>query len=162
MLMVTLGLSTIAMRRRRSTRTPDIREFAREQATKLRQQQGVREDMEQIFVQISELARELNAQMDTRFAKLEQTIATADARIASLEALLRQAAGVKGIDVLVQDDAPRKDSTSASASTSPAPVSRKSGKKAARTEKGRRQDGRPCRQDRPDRRQGRAPASRPR
>ena len=70
-----------------------MRDYVREQAAKIRQKQGVQEDMEQIVVQINELARQLNAQMDTRFAKLEQVIAEADEKIATLEGLLRQAAG---------------------------------------------------------------------
>ncbi len=106
LIMVMVALMTIATQRRRKTRTPDIKDYARDHASRLHQQQGVREDMEQLFVQLSELARQLNGQMDTRFATLEQVIAHADEKIATLEALLRQAAGVKAIDVVVQDDAP--------------------------------------------------------
>lgn len=103
MLMVAIVLGMITMQRRRSTRTPDLSSYVREQASRVRQQEGVREDMERIFVQISELSRELNAQMDTRFAKLEQAIGQADERIATLESLLRRAAGVQSVDVIVDD-----------------------------------------------------------
>jgi hypothetical protein len=103
MIMVAIVLGMITMQRRRSTRTPDISTYVRQQASRVRQQDGVREDMERIFVQISDLSRQLNAQMDTRFAKLEQAIAEADEKIATLESLLRKAAGIQGVDVTVDD-----------------------------------------------------------
>ncbi len=152
LVMVAVVLGMIMMGRRRRTREPDIRDYAREQAAKVRQGQGVRDDLEQIFVQISDLARQLNAQMDTRFAKLEQAMADADRKIATLEGLLRRAAGVKGIDVTIGDEpaeepaAGTPDPQSAKA-PQPQPArlpespsanggkGRKQGKKPARTDK---------------------------
>ena len=140
MMMVAIVLGMITMQRRRSTRTPDLSSYVREQASRVRQQEGVREDMERIFVQISELSRELNAQMDTRFAKLEHAIAQADERIATLESLLRRAAGVQAVDVIVDDRPAGQPAARAPAQASDARISReagtrRTGKKAAGSEK---------------------------
>jgi hypothetical protein len=131
MLMVTLGLSTIAMRRRRSKPASAAMETVRDQVASNRRLQGARQEVEEIFVQISELARQLNAQMDTRFAKIEHAIAEADEKIASLEGLLRQAAGVKEVDVLVQDKAPDR----VPAVEPPTPPNRKGGRKTPKADK---------------------------
>lgn len=54
-------------------------------------QQQVRQDVESLIVELDELARKINAQIDTRFAKLEAVIRDADRRIATLERLANQA-----------------------------------------------------------------------
>jgi hypothetical protein len=135
MLGVTVILGTINMQRRRKARTPGMSDYVREHAAKMRQKQGVQEDLEQIVLQINELARHLNAQMDTRFAKLEQVIAEADEKIATLEGLLRQATGVKGVDVVIDDRPAADETTPASETTTAGGKSRKTGKKPARPEK---------------------------
>lgn len=132
---VTVILGTINMQRRRKTHTPDMANYVREQAAKIRQKQGVQDDLEQIVVQINELARQLNAQMDTRFAKLEQVIAEADEKIEALEGLLRQAAGVKRVDVVVDDRPAQQDVSPVVETPVPASKARKGGKKASRSEK---------------------------
>ncbi len=153
MIMVAIVLGMITMQRRRSTRAPDLSSYVREQASRVRQQEGVREDMERIFVQISELSRELNAQMDTRFAKLEQAIALADEKIASLESLLGRAAGVQGVDVTVGDSPAGQPPVQAPDGRSGNETgSRKAGKRAARAEKV---------EARPDAGAGREPAGAP-
>jgi hypothetical protein len=136
MVALTILLGTINMQRRRKTRTPDMGDYVRAQAAKIRQKQGVQEDLEQIVVQITELARQLNAQMDTRFAKLDQVIGEADEKIAALEALLRQAAGVRGVDVTV-DDSTAGEATAPTDETPAAAAgkSRKTGKKGVKAEK---------------------------
>lgn len=45
-------------------------------------------DLENLMVQLDELSRTINAQVDTKFAKLEQSIADADKRIVALRTLL--------------------------------------------------------------------------
>ncbi len=47
----------------------------------------LKREMEQLLVELNEFAREINGQIDTRFAKLEQSIADADRRIAELQRL---------------------------------------------------------------------------
>jgi hypothetical protein len=133
MVAVTILLGTINMQRRRKMRTPDMGDYVRAQAAKIRQKQGVQEDLEQIVLQITELGRQLNAQMDTRFAKLDQVVAEADEKIATLEALLRQAAGVRGVDVTVDESGETPTPTAESPAN--AGKSRKGGKKNANAEK---------------------------
>lgn len=47
----------------------------------------LKREMEQLLVELNEFAREVNGQIDTRFAKLERSIADADRRIAELRRL---------------------------------------------------------------------------
>jgi hypothetical protein len=113
MLMVTLGLLTISMRMGRKSRpAKPKKDSPLQQASQIRQQQAVREEMEALFMQLSDLARQLNAQMDTRFAKLEQVIRDADEKIETLEDLMRKAAGVKPVDVVVDDEPAKSGSKS--------------------------------------------------
>jgi len=55
------------------------------------QHQQLRQDVESLIVELDELARKINAQIDTRFAKLEAVIRDADRRIATLERLANRA-----------------------------------------------------------------------
>lgn len=64
-------------RRPRSDATPDSRPAT-----------GLPRDIEHLMVQLEELSRGINAQIDTKFAKLEQSIADADKRITALRTLL--------------------------------------------------------------------------
>ena len=50
----------------------------------LAQQRAVERDMSNLLVELSEMARQMTAQLDTRSAKLELLIREADARIAAL------------------------------------------------------------------------------
>ena len=103
-ILIVASLGTIALRRRKKDYTPGLQDYMREQTSLLRQEKGVKDDMRSLYVQLSELARQINAQIDTRFAKLDQAVGDADRRIAALEALLRKAAGIRKLDVLVGDD----------------------------------------------------------
>ena len=57
----------------------------------LAQQRGVERDMSNLLVELSEMARQMTAQLDTRAAKLELLLKEADQRIELL-----RAAGVRG------------------------------------------------------------------
>jgi hypothetical protein len=50
----------------------------------LSQQRTVEREMQNLLVELSEMTRQMNAQIDTRAAKLEQLIGQADERIATL------------------------------------------------------------------------------
>lgn len=102
--LIAVSLIFVATRRRAADRATGPREYAREQITRLREQHGLKSDMESLLAQLTELSRDINAQIDTRFAKLEQAIADADGRIATLEALLRKAAGIENVDVVITDE----------------------------------------------------------
>jgi len=49
---------------------------------------ATKKDMEQLMIQLDELARTINSQIDTKFARLEHSIREADRRIAALRILL--------------------------------------------------------------------------
>jgi hypothetical protein len=56
-----------------------------------------------MMARLEEVSREMMAQLDTRFSKLERSIADADERIGQLKALLREARGVGAVDVTLDD-----------------------------------------------------------
>lgn len=56
-----------------------------QRTTSLAQQRNVERQMESLLVELSEMARQMNAQLDTRSAKLEALIDDADRRIAALQ-----------------------------------------------------------------------------
>ena len=78
--------------------------YAREQVARLKDQHDMKGDMEQLLVQLQELSRQINAQVDTKFAKLEVSMMAADERIAALEHLLKMAQGRPGLDVTIAQD----------------------------------------------------------
>ncbi len=94
------------------------------------------------MIQLSELARQLNGQMDTRYAKMEQMLAEADQRIGTLEALLRKANGGAAVDIVVGDEAPAEPpAPPAAASPAEKPSQPRSSKKRVkRTAKSTRRD----------------------
>lgn len=140
-----LCLMTLGLQRRKAARRSATRDYTGEAATHIRQQQGVREDMESLMLQLSELARQLNGQMDTRYAKLEQTIAEADRRIATLEALLRKLNGGQTLDVIVDDKPTPAEAAKPSQATAAAP----SGKSANKSRKASKQNKKAEEQHRP-------------
>ncbi|MDP6152847.1 MAG: hypothetical protein QF785_05660 [Phycisphaeraceae bacterium] len=65
----------------------------REQLERMKQQRGVRGDLEQIMAEVEQLARRFNAQLDARTHHLERLIDEADQRIERLERARSGAAG---------------------------------------------------------------------
>jgi hypothetical protein len=55
--------------------------------------QQTQRDLEELMVELQELSRRINAEIDTRFAKLESAMRDADRRISVLNRLTRQGAG---------------------------------------------------------------------
>ena len=105
-------LVLIATRRRLRDRQPSLKDYGRQQKARLRDQQNIKHDMEELAVQLQQVARQVNSQIDTRFAKLESCIADADQRIERLERLLRRAGGHEGVDVTLADQpapSPQRD-----------------------------------------------------
>ena len=88
---------------------PTSQSHARDHIAKLKEEHAVKGDMRELMVELQELSRDINAQIDTRFAKLEVSIRSADERIDLLERLLRAADGRPTIDTVVSgdDEAPR-------------------------------------------------------
>src|SRR5256885_1433185 len=61
----------------------------------LAQQRSVEQQMSNLLVELSEMARQISAGLDTRAAKLETLIAEADAKIAALHGLMQTQAAEK-------------------------------------------------------------------
>ena len=76
------------MTKQRNKKDPFDKPF---QARGLSQERSVQRGMENLLVELSEMTRQLGAQLETRAAKLEVLIAEADERSARLKALLDQA-----------------------------------------------------------------------
>lgn len=87
LVMLCLVMISVAMLRRSQQRQATAREVTREQLARLRDQRDIRFSMDELLVQLEEVARRVSAQVDTRFAKLEAVIREADERIARLEKL---------------------------------------------------------------------------
>lgn len=92
MLSLLMMLSAIAimlmLMRRQQFRSATRRDVSREQLARLRDQRNLQQSMDELLIQIEEVSRRVSAQVDTKFAKLEQVICDADERIARLENLL--------------------------------------------------------------------------
>lgn len=116
---VVVSLAMISVRRRASHRAPSPSDTAREYARRIRDDQQVKGDMEALLVEIQEMARQISAQFDTKFAKLEVLLHDADDRIARLERLTA-AAGRPSVDVTVDDNGTRGQA-SAGDTAEPAP-----------------------------------------
>ncbi len=103
-----MALSVVVMmlmrRRARSSSGPSA-EAMRKRFDELAAQRGVKEDMQQLLAELQDLSRKISAQIDTKFAKLETSIADADRRIEQLQRLLRTADGKPTVDIVIGGDA---------------------------------------------------------
>lgn len=90
MIVVVLCAITVMLMllRRRQFRQVTGRDLVREQVARLRDQHQVRASLDDLLLQLEQLQREINAQLDTKFARLEAVVRDADDRIARLGALL--------------------------------------------------------------------------
>ncbi len=101
-LLVFIMMRMSARKSRQSGSTPQS--HTRDHLAKLKEEHGVKGDMRELMVELQELSRDINAKIDTRFAKLEVSIRTADERIDILNRLLRTADGRPTIDTVVSED----------------------------------------------------------
>lgn len=83
-LLIVMGLM---MRLHKRRRQQGQRLTAREQLERASQQQALRNDLEQVMVEVEQLAKRLGAQLDAKAVRLEQLIRQADARITALGGL---------------------------------------------------------------------------
>jgi hypothetical protein len=97
-------LLTIAVRRRRREGFGNLPKTPRQKMDELAARQGVRDDMQALLAELQDLARKINAQIDTKFAKLEAAISDADRRIEALQRLTRAARSEPALDVTVGDE----------------------------------------------------------
>jgi hypothetical protein len=91
LLMVVIAFTLANARRKTRERGPSPSEYAREAISRLKEHEGVKDDLQQLVVELHEASRRLNAQMDTKAARLEALIRDADERIAGLERQLASA-----------------------------------------------------------------------
>ncbi len=93
MLAAAVALFTFVLLRhyRRRTMGASPKQYSREIDTATQKSVALKRDMERLLVELNELARQINGQIDTRYAKLEQTMSDADRRIKALRVLIRAA-----------------------------------------------------------------------
>ena len=101
-LLVFIMLRLTARKQRQSG--PTSQSHARDHVAKLKEEHAVKGDMRELMVELQDLSRDINAQIDTRFAKLETSIRAADERINLLERLLRAAEGQPTLDTVISGD----------------------------------------------------------
>lgn len=139
--LISMCLLVLGLLRRKATKMAGPKDYTREAASRIREQHAIQQDMETLIVKLSEAARELNAQMDTRFAKLELVVAEADRKTAALEALLRKSETGRTVDILVGDEPaqpPPKPAPSAMHPVKNSSKSRKVQKQPSKAEQGRK------------------------
>ena len=81
LVLITMALLTGVLRRRRQMAN---RGTAREQLERLKQESGMRGDLETLMVEIEQLAKRFGAQLDAKTVQLEKLLREADARITEL------------------------------------------------------------------------------
>lgn len=88
-----LGLVLLSTRKKMVDRSIAARQHRRprELAKSLEREAAVRNDLDQVMIELDTLSRQIHASIDTRYAKLEAVIRDADDRIAKLGALLDEA-----------------------------------------------------------------------
>ena len=101
-LLVAIMLRLTYRKQRKSGPSPST--FAREHLAKIKEEHGMKGDIEELMVQLQELSRDISAQIDTRFTKLEASIQSADERIDTLQKLIRAAQSRPAVDLVADDD----------------------------------------------------------
>lgn len=82
-LVTTWAMMRLRQRRQRTASAPT----ASEQLERNRQARGLRGDLEQVMVEVEQLAKRFSAQLDAKSVRLEKLIEQADQRIATLQKL---------------------------------------------------------------------------
>ncbi len=95
----------ISARRRVARYRGSPRAYAREQIRQIKEERKVSREVRDVMSQLEELARQMQAQIDTRVAKLEAVTRAADGRIATLERLVHEESSPPRAERLVATDA---------------------------------------------------------
>ncbi len=96
----------ISTRRRVRQARSSPQAYTREQRSRLREEESVVQDMQELMVQLEDVSRGIQAQLDTKFAKLDSVIADADDRLDRLERMIRRCDGKPALEVTVDDQTP--------------------------------------------------------
>lgn len=83
--LIALMLWSLSAYRKASARTNN-RPSSRDQLAQMRDQREIRDSMDELLVRLEEFSRDINGQIDTKSAKLDQLIHDADMRLAELKA----------------------------------------------------------------------------
>lgn len=102
--MILCGVMLRLAARRRHEPSLSPPDTAQEHLTRLEEEEGMKGDIQELIVQLQEFSREVSAQIDARFAKLEIAIRSADERIATLEKLKGAVERRPTINALVSDE----------------------------------------------------------
>lgn len=100
-----LAMLSVGVLRYTRDRRAGARDLTREQRARLRDQQRVREGMEELLQQLEEVTRRIDADVGTRFAKLEGLLRAADKRIDCMQKLT-------GAPAVLAPDPPKTDAGS--------------------------------------------------
>lgn len=87
----------LVLLRRATARSAGQNIPARNQIHDIKQRAAAHHVMDDVLVQLEQCAREMNAQLDTKFLRLETVIRDADDRIARLERVLEQVEDLRGL-----------------------------------------------------------------
>ncbi len=101
-----LTIIMIGTRNRIRTNMQAPRQTARKRWNEANDRRQSLREVEDVMVELDQVARQVHGQLDTRFAKLETIIRDADGRIAKLERLLQAADGAPTLDVVLEEARP--------------------------------------------------------
>ena len=87
--LVTLSLMLVRIRQSRRPVRP--KPSIRRELDAMRGRSDLHRSADELLIQLEEMARRINAQVDTKFAKLDRVVMDADERLAKLEAALGRA-----------------------------------------------------------------------
>ena len=127
-----LTFFSLSLTRRAQRRAAASRPDSRAQFDSLREQSQLRSSMDDLLLQLEDVSRRINAQIDTKFVKLEMVVRDADDRIARLEKLLSREAQTGSLPgaPAVSSAPPARPSPNKSADPSPTETQRDSAPRA--------------------------------
>lgn len=114
---VLAGFLFMRMLRRSTPSEGTARQYRREIDTATSHGANIKGDMEHLLIELDKLSREISAQVDTKFARLEGVITEADRRIAALRILL-DAAKAAGASLGIEETTGQDASASGAETTS--------------------------------------------
>jgi hypothetical protein len=118
LLVLAAGATVILILVRRRSRQDGLspREQARQHRDQLQRRRGVEDDLRDIMLELQNVSRQVNAQLDNKFQRLEAVISDADQRIAALKGLVGgqdRTGAAADVDVTIGEPADRDDSVRA-------------------------------------------------
>lgn len=100
---VAVVLMMLSNARRRREGGPSPKAYIREQRERHRQEKGLHADLDALLLHLQQVAREINAQLDAKYLRLERAMQQADAKIAQLTTDTTQSNRPSIFDAVVGD-----------------------------------------------------------